>query len=145
MKDDSKKDNFDLEKIKIEDFISSESLSSFESDYNDLFSGDNESHESKIKELKVKKLTQDIENNKEDYGLKKKIAYFLMWLLSIQSIIIFGLIFLQGFKWKCFYLNDYIFYILISGTLIESYFLVRIVVQHLFPNSVSENNKNKKK
>ncbi|MEA2065196.1 MAG: hypothetical protein U9O66_02775 [Patescibacteria group bacterium] len=85
------------------------------------------------KDLRIKKLEDGIDRDKKDHELKLTIAYFLLGLLSIQAIIIFVLVFFEGFDVKKFYLDNYIFYILISGTLIESYFLVRIVVEHLFP------------
>lgn len=69
----------------------------------------------------------------EDHELKKGFAKYLRNLLLIQTVLIFVLIFFQAFKFLGFNLNDYIFYILISGTLIESYFLVQIIVRHLFP------------
>lgn len=87
----------------------------------------------KLEKIKVEKEKQKIDHDEKDHGLKLIIAYFLLSLLSIQATTIFILVFFEGFDFKKFHLDNYIFYILISGTLVESYFLVKIVVDHLFP------------
>lgn len=89
------------------------------------------------KDLEIKSLIDTIDRDKKDHELKLIIAYFLLGLLSIQMLFIFLIIVLQGscFQFWYFDLDEYIFYILISGTLVESYFLVRIVVEHLFPKN----------
>lgn len=89
-----------------------------------------------------KKKDQELNHNKQDHSLKIWTAIFLIFLLFLQSISIFVLVFLQGFKFKNFNLSEYIFYILISGVLTESYFLVKIVVRHLFPLKDGENESN---
>lgn len=93
----------------------------------------------KLEKIKVEKEKQEIDHNEKDHRLKLGVACFLLGLLSIQTIFIFILISLQGFGFYNFELDNYIFYILISGTLIESYYLVKIVVEHLFPKT--EDNK----
>lgn len=67
----------------------------------------------------------------------------MKWLLFIQSITIFILVFFQGFKLGGFDLHDHtILNILVAGVLTESYFLVRIIVEHLFPTKKGKENDN---
>lgn len=77
----------------------------------------------------------------QDLGVKEKestikwrarFSIFMMALLVIQYAVVVSLLVLQGFGWWGFKLDNLIFYFLISGTLAESYFLVRIIFQHLF-------------
>jgi len=76
-----------------------------------------------------------LKKDKDDHELKKRVAWFLIGFLSIQTLLIFVLMVFQGFSLKGFRLDNYLFYILITGTIIENYFLVRIIVEHLFPKT----------
>ena len=89
--------------------------------------------------------SQQERHEDEDHELKKDFARYLRALLLLQTGFIFVAIFLQGFRTAGFKLNNYIFYILISGTLIESYFLVKIVVNHLFPKKDTSQEKQDEK
>lgn len=98
----------------------------------------------KEKSFEERKKELELDQIKKDHDLKISIAVFLKRMLLSQSLAIFVLVALQGFSWKKFKLDNYIFYILISGVLTESYFLVKIVVQHLFPSKDNGEKENKK-
>jgi hypothetical protein len=91
-----------------------------------VVSAESKSYEDRQADFSLKK-------DEDDHRLKQKIARFLIRFLTVQTAIIFVLIFFQGFALYSFNLNDYLFYILIAGTIIENYLLVRIIVEHLFP------------
>ncbi len=63
---------------------------------------------------------------------RDKFSKFMTRFLMAQYFFILLFLFLQGFKIAGFHLDNYIFYILIGGTLVQSYFLVRIIFQYLF-------------
>lgn len=88
-----------------------------------------------------KKKNQKLAHDNQDHTLKIWTAIFLVVLLYLQSLAIFLLVFYQGFKFRGFDLDKYIFYILITGVLTESYFLVRIIVEHLFPKKDDKDEK----
>ena len=77
----------------------------------------------------------------EDLGVQEKenvivwrdlfSKFMVRFLVAQYGFIIIFLIF-QGFGFLGFHLDNYIFYILIAGTLVQSYFLVRIIFQYLF-------------
>jgi len=77
----------------------------------------------------------------QDLGVQEKegvikwrsvFSKFMMRFLKVQYGVIIFFLFLQGFGVRGFYLDNYIFYILIAGTLVQSYFLIRIIFQYLF-------------
>ena len=65
--------------------------------------------------------------------LRDDMYAFLKWFLIIQSVVILLLVVFQGFGRFGFRLNDIIFYILIGGFPVETYLLVKIVCEYLFP------------
>ena len=79
-----------------------------------------------------KRQEQHLSEREDVLDMRQKMYRFLKYLLIAQSIAIFGLIVLQGFGWWDFYLDKYIFYILIAGSLIQTYFLIRVVCKFLF-------------
>lgn len=77
----------------------------------------------------------------QDLGVREKestitwrarFSIFIMILLVVQYGVVVFFLFAQGFGWWGFSLDNHIFYILIGGTLVQSYFLVRIIFQYLF-------------
>lgn len=89
----------------------------------------------KLDGVDARKKTQELEHDEKDHQLKEGFARYVKTLLVGQNLVIFFLIFWQGFGFYNFKLDNYIFYILISGTLIQSYFLVRIIIEHFFPKN----------
>ena len=63
---------------------------------------------------------------------REKFSKFMIRFLIAQYFFILLFLFLQGFEIWSFHLDNFIFYILIGGTLVQSYFLVRIIFQYLF-------------
>ena len=63
---------------------------------------------------------------------RSEFSMFMIMFLKKQYVVIVIFLFLQGFNLFNFHLDNYIFYILIAGTLVQSYFLVRIIFQYLF-------------
>jgi hypothetical protein len=89
--------------------------------------------DARIKEARA----DDVEG---DIDLKWMIAKVVIGLLLAQTIIFFAIAFFQGLGflpwWPYvlkFHLDEWSFRILISATLLETYYLMRIVVTYLFP------------
>ena len=74
-----------------------------------------------------------------DITLKKIIAGVIIVILVAQTLMVFLLSVSQGignfgwFKQLPFTLDDWNFRILVSATLVQTYYLMRIVVSYLFP------------
>ena len=83
------------------------------------------SFDTKMQDLGVLEKERSIE-------LRSEFSKFMKWLMVAQYIVIVIFLVLQGFGICEFSLDNYIFYILITGTLVQSYFLVRIIFQYLF-------------
>ena len=86
-------------------------------------------------------LQKGFDERKEELGVQEmedtitwrtKFSVFMKQFLTAQYVVIVLFLLAQGFRFKGFHLDNYIFYILIAGTLIQSYFLVRIIFQYLF-------------
>ena len=83
----------------------------------------------------------DFDEKMRDLGVREKestikwrawFSIFIMILLVVQYGVVVFFLLTQGFSWQGFNLANRIFYILIGGTLAESYLLVRIIFQYLF-------------
>ena len=59
-------------------------------------------------------------------------SIFMLVFLSIQYGVIIAFLGFQGFGYYSFDLDEYIFYILIAGTLVQSYFLIQIIFKYMF-------------
>ena len=87
----------------------------------------------------------------EDLGVQEKenvikwrsrFSIFMIAFLLIQYLVIISFLTLQGFSFKEFYLDNYIFYILIAGSLIQSHLSIRVIFQYLFlPNQIQRKKK----
>ena len=73
-----------------------------------------------------------IQEKEDIISWKKRWSRYMMWAIAIQYSVLVLFIFLQGFKIVGFYLDEWIFYIFTSGTLVHSYLLIRIIFTHLF-------------
>ena len=73
-----------------------------------------------------------VQEKKSVIEWRSKFSKFMMCFLVIQYVVIVSFLVLQGFGMLDFHLDNYIFYILIAGTLVQSYFLVKIIFQYLF-------------
>ena len=93
-----------------------------------------------LKETAIKPLgidpkgEEEIQTSAQKRELRKLIQSKIFWTLWVQLAFLFTLLLFQGFKWHGFNLNDWAFGILANGTLVETFFIVRFIVVHLFPN-----------
>ena len=83
------------------------------------------SHDEKLQEL-------EIEEMMEVMKWRDRLSKFMIWFLCVQYVIIVAFLVLQGFPIWSFHLDNWIFYILISGTFVQSCFLVRIIFKYMF-------------
>lgn len=86
-----------------------------------------------FKEKKEKMEVLELQEKKDFLKMRSKMYKFLTRLLILQSFVILALIVLQGFGWWSFELDNFIFYILIGGSLGQAYFLVKVMCKYLFP------------
>lgn len=70
--------------------------------------------------------------HRELRGLIQKKVFQLLW---VQLFFLFALLLLQGFRFQGFQLNEWAFGILVNGALIQTFFIVRFIVAHLYPQS----------
>lgn len=62
-------------------------------------------------------------------GVGTKVLYTLWAQISFLAIMIL----FQGFKLCGFELNEWVFGVFVNGVLIQTFFLVRVIVQDLYP------------
>lgn len=70
----------------------------------------------------------------QDIILKKETLIILFIFLAFETIIIFLFSFFQGISFLQFHLEEWSFKLLITATLLQITYMVKIAVQHLFPN-----------
>jgi hypothetical protein len=76
---------------------------------------------------------QNREDRKIDRALKEKTHSAVFLILKWQIGGLFCLMLLQGWKIWGFTLNEWAFGVFLNGTLVQTYFLVRFIVEHLYP------------
>ena len=81
---------------------------------------------------------QDIENIKEDRKLKKQYASRLYYLLIAEISLVFIVVFIDGFKWLGFEINEWLLGVIFNSIILQSFFLVRLVTESLFSRRVSD-------
>lgn len=74
-----------------------------------------------------------IRDKDQDRILKRSVKNWTFRILAAELGAMFVLIFLNGSGWRGFHVNDVIFGIFINGILIQTYGVVRIISEHLFP------------
>lgn len=79
--------------------------------------------------------TEDIALKKQHRELRELIQKKVFKLLWVQLFFLFALLLLQGFRLGGFQLNEWAFGILVNGALVQTFFIVRFIVAHLFPQS----------
>lgn len=72
-----------------------------------------------------------------DDGQRRKLRLYIVLgvstLLFGQIVILAVFLLLQGFGWGGFKLEQWTFGIWVNGTVIQTYLVLKIIVQHLFP------------
>jgi hypothetical protein len=89
-------------------------------------------------DAEARKKEAEADDAEGDIKLKKMIAYVIIGILIAQSGIVFWISVSQGLKYLLFRggafdMEEWSFRILVSATLIQTYYLMRIVVSYLFP------------
>ena len=87
----------------------------------------------KAKDSKPSPITEKQKDSQQRRDLRQTIQRKVFITLWVQLGALLLLMLFQGFKWGGFSLNDWAFGFLANGTLIETFFIVRFIVQHLFP------------
>lgn len=82
---------------------------------------------------KIRRQQIDNDNKEKDQKLKEKTLYILFTFLSVETLIIFSLAFVQGFKFLGFSLDAWSFRLVVAGTLGQIATMLTIAVRHLFP------------
>jgi hypothetical protein len=77
---------------------------------------------------------EDIKDRSQDRGLKKSVKRWIFGILAGQTAAMFVLVFLNGFHYKGFYINDTVFGVFITGMIAQTYLIIQIIVSHLFPH-----------
>ena len=73
-----------------------------------------------------------IEEKRSVIEWRNRFSKFMIGFLCVQYVFIVVFLLLQGFRLGSFQLDSGIFYILISGTFVQSCFLVRIIFRYMF-------------
>ena len=73
-----------------------------------------------------------LEEKKDIVRWRKFFPRFISRFFFLQYFVIFGFLLLHGFDFSSFELNNYIFYILILGTSVPSYFLLQSIFKYIF-------------
>ncbi len=97
--------------------------------------------EQRLKDAETRIQEAAADDAEGDIKLKKFIAWVIISILCIQTALIFLISISQGLSffpyWPYvlhFHLDHWDFRILVSATLVETYYLMRIVVRYLFPS-----------
>lgn len=69
----------------------------------------------------------------QDIRLKKITLIILFIFLGLETISIFSFAYLQGVNLQHFHLDEWSFKLLVTATLLQITYMVKIAVQHLFP------------
>lgn len=78
---------------------------------------------------------EEIQISAQRRHLRSLIQSKIFYTLWGQLAFLFILLLLQGFKLWGFALNDWSFGILVNGAIIQTFFIVRFIVVHLFPTT----------
>lgn len=79
--------------------------------------------------------TEDVALKRQHRELRDIIQKKVFWLLWVQLGFLFALLLLQGFRLWGFQLNEWAFGVLVNGALVQTFFIVRFIVAHLFPQA----------
>ena len=77
---------------------------------------------------------QDVEDRKQNRGLRKNIAWYLLIVLAVELGFLGLMIVFQGFSIWGFLLNQFVFSVFTTSVLAQTFLLVRVVVKDLFPS-----------
>lgn len=65
--------------------------------------------------------------------LRGRISSRIMWMLYGELGFVIVVVILQGFKPCDFSLNEWMFGLFVNGVILQTFFTIRIIVRHLFP------------
>lgn len=71
--------------------------------------------------------------NRQLFALRRDIFWIITSILIVEIIFLFALIIFQAFKFFNFNLNEWTFGIFVNGCLLQTFFLIRCIVAHIFP------------
>lgn len=71
--------------------------------------------------------------NKQNYHFRNFVKTHLFWILYGELAFLAALIILQGFHLFKFNINDWVFGTFANATIVQTFFLIRCIVNHLFP------------
>ena len=110
-----------------------EIASSFDSKeyFNKLYDANlsaNKSTSSNVQDPLTEQTRLDRESDRE---LKKKYAVMFLIFISLQTFLLFIILFMIGCGWMTF--DEWTLKLFIAATITETYGIVRLIVKHLFP------------
>jgi|SRR3989338_6087476 len=78
---------------------------------------------------------RELENDAfaQDIKLKRNTLVALFCFLAVETFIIFAFTFFQGFTIGGFHLEEWSFKLLVAATITQITVMLRVAVQHLFP------------
>lgn len=94
--------------------------------------------ESNYKEKKFKTLGTQYgfseKINDQTLGFRDNVKSWLIRILVAEIIFLMALVAFQGFGWGSFKLNNWFFSVYANACLLQTFFLMRCIVAHLFPS-----------
>lgn len=110
--------------------------------------GDTESAFKRLRELKTQppqptadftrdyqaeKEKEKLASRKQNRGLRRCFGWIIIGTLWVELLFLGALILMQGFGLNGFKLNQWVFGFFVNGALLQTFFLVRVVLNNLFP------------
>lgn len=92
-----------------------------------------------LEAIKLGKLHAEVHGLELDNTLKEKTLWLLFGFLGAETLAVFVLTFFQGFSPAGFHLEEWSFKLLLVSTIVQISYMLRMAVQHLFPNKDGKN------
>ncbi len=93
-----------------------------------------ESLDERLKEVRLEAKKTENDNTKQDMALKKGTLIALFIFLALETALVFYFTYLQGKECDGFHLEEWSFKLLLGATIFQISYMLKIAVQHLFPN-----------
>jgi hypothetical protein len=72
--------------------------------------------------------------NDQLFFLRQNVFWIIVGILIAEILFLFAMVILQAFKLGNFNLNEWTFGIFVNGCLLQTFFLIRCIVVHIFPS-----------
>lgn len=81
---------------------------------------------------------EKLASRKQNRALRRCFGWLMIWTLWAELLFLGVLILMQGFEIRGFRLNQWVFGFFVNGALLQTFFLVRVVLNNLFPTSTGK-------